>query len=267
MLHNIKSRTMGKMYRLNTKLLMTLNHVIGMTNSAIMEATGINNTTWYTILRNPNCITIQQLLAVANGLKIPVSRFFTTESYDMIERPDDYVTHPYISCYYDGEAFRHIINTTPVTWTKLSELTGVTRGHARNSLLSATRLPVSRFLKVCEGFSIEPFTILIDPNPALTKTKSKHGRTANDIKNIPPTNFAALHNTINQLRTELENARQLIEENRQLIHDLTHQCQSLQNAQETLARRINVNIHSISDSSISIAADAKSDSYGEKSEK
>lgn len=257
-----------KTYRLNTKLLMTLGHVIGMTNAAMMDAAGINNTTWYTILRNPADVAIQQLLAIANGLKIPVSRFFTTENYDMIDRPDAYVTHPYINCYYDGEAFRNIINNTAVTWTKISELTGITRGHIRNSLLSATRLPVSRFLTVCKGFSIEPFSILIDPNPALAKAKGKTtGITSSDIRNIAPTDFAALHDTINQLRTELESARRLIEENRQRIHDLTHQCQSLQSAQETLARRINVNINSISDSNISIAADAKSDSYGEKNEK
>lgn len=160
-------------YRLNTTLLQALGRVLGMTNTELMEATGISNATWYRIMGNPDEITIQQLLSIANGLHFPVKRFFSNGDIDMIGSKDDYIENPYKPCDYDGEGLIHLINTCgTATWQDVANKLGITRANLRNSLLSVTRLPVVRLLAACDAFEIDPFLIIVDYNNKQVKGKS-----------------------------------------------------------------------------------------------
>ena len=150
----------------NTTLLQSLGRLLRMTNAEIMKATGISNATWYRILARPDEITVQQLMAIANGLHIPARRFFTIDGTNTIGGQDDYIENPYRPCSYDAMALQQLINTrNGTTWQDVANLLGMTRVNLRNSLLSITRLPVARLLKVCEAFGIDPFVAIIDPNP------------------------------------------------------------------------------------------------------
>ena len=152
--------------RLNTKLLTSLSSVLFMPPAEIMNTATIANSTWYHLMERPDGISIQQLLALANGLHIPVRRFFSSGRADIIGRRDDYITEPYTPCYYDEKVLGDLVATrTAATWKKAAEVTGMSRSRLRDSLLAVTRTPVVRFLAVCEAFSIDPFEILVDPNP------------------------------------------------------------------------------------------------------
>lgn len=152
--------------RLNTRLLNTLPSVLNMQTVDIRKASGIARSTWYDILSKQDTFTVQRLLSLANGLHIPVRRFFSTGQTDVIGKRADYITEPYTDCYYLGETLREAINERrDATWTRAGEITGMTYQHIQKSLSSETRTPVVRFLAVCEAFDIDPFTILVDPNP------------------------------------------------------------------------------------------------------
>lgn len=159
--------------RLNTLLIKSLSNVLLLSPVRMINDTGIANSTWYYIMEKPEGISIQQLLSFANGLHIPVRRFFSLGKTDVIGKREDYITEPYNECRYDDAALQQLINaSTSATWQKAAKAIGMSRSRLRDSLLAVTRTPVERFLKVCEAFDINPFTILIDPNPEPTKQSS-----------------------------------------------------------------------------------------------
>lgn len=127
---------------------------------------GIPRSTLYRVKGKPDGIGMQQLLAIANGLHIPVSLFFYEGSIHQIGKCEDYVTEPYLPCRYDYERLRHIIETSRnITWVKGYDIIGITQDNLKASLLQEDA-PVNRLLKFCYGFDIDPFGgIIIDPNP------------------------------------------------------------------------------------------------------
>lgn len=152
--------------RLNTKLITSLSSVLFVAPTEIMGAAQIANSTWYHIMDRPENISVQQLLALANGLHIPVRRFFSFGRADLVGKREDYILEEYLTCRYDEGALGEMVGTrTAATWKRAAEVTGMSRTRLRDSLMAVTRTPVVRFLAVCEAFGIDPFTILVDPNP------------------------------------------------------------------------------------------------------
>ena len=162
---NEKDTDMKHTLQLNTTLITSLGHVLGKTNAELMEAAGVSNATWYRIMGHPDEITVQQLISIANGLCIPVFRFFSIDGVNVIGNKEDYIENPYKPCYYDAEALQALISTrSAATWQDVANSLGITRTNLRNSLLSYTRLPLARFLATCNAFDIEPFLVIVDPN-------------------------------------------------------------------------------------------------------
>jgi len=190
---------MKRVLRLNTTLLPALRRVLGKTNAELIETTGVKTTTWYYLMGHPNGITVQQLISIANGLQIPVRRFFSIDETDVIGSQDDYVERPYQPCHYDSGALQQFINTHRVTWQDIANELGISRVNLRNSLLSVTRLPVTRFLTACEVFGIDPFCIIIDPNP---QHINKRGR--RDVMETKQ-EYAAIQHDINTIQHEMAN--------------------------------------------------------------
>lgn len=163
---NINNTRTKRVVRLNTTLFSTLGRVLGMSNTELMKATGISNATWYRVMGHPDEITVQQLISIANGLHIPVRRFFLYDDTDMVGGKDDYIENPYRSCFYNTKNLMQFIDTRGVaTWEEVANELGMSRSNLRKSLLSVTRLPLTRFLAACEIFGIDPFCAIIDPNP------------------------------------------------------------------------------------------------------
>lgn len=203
---------------LNTKLLSTLSQVLFLPSAELRTATGIPTSTWYYCMGKPDKITIDFLLSIANGLNIPVRKFFSTENTDIIGRREDYIAEPYLPCYYDEAALqRYFAVSHEATWQRASLAANVTPTNLRRSLLAVTRLPVERFLVVCEAFDIDPFTILIDPNPGTTQTPNKPNKrdTAKDIEQ--------LRQQIAQLSSDIADLTKKYDDLRLFYEDMSHQ--------------------------------------------
>ena len=192
---------MKRVFRLNTALLSALGRVLGMTNADLMEATGIRSATWYRIMGHPDEITVQQLISIANGLCVPVRRFFSYDGIDMVGSKDAYVANSYKPCSYDGDAMLNLINTSSVaTWMDVAKVLGMTRTNLRHSLLLNTRLPVARFLSTCEYLGIDPFLVIVDSNPLYPNHQEESN---SDMFAVPE--YAAIQHDINTIQHEMAN--------------------------------------------------------------
>ena len=159
--------------QLNTYLIVNLDRVLYISKSNIGKIASIPKSTWYDILKKPYGITIEHLLAISNGLHIPVRRFFFTDCGDIKIDRNEYTVSPFMRCHYENAGFQELVNTrSDVTWSKAARATGMSYQHLQKSLLAESRLPVNRFLAVCRAFEVNPFTILIDPNPETTNSSS-----------------------------------------------------------------------------------------------
>ena len=157
---------MDNYYRLNTRLITNLGDVLSKPVSEMINAVDMPSSTWYHIQKFPQNISIQQLLQIANAFHIPVRRFFYQGATYFVEHDTDYVMLHYKPCYYDEAALQTYVNENKdTTWQGGADKIGLSRSRLRDSLLAVRRTPVQRFLDVCQEFGIDPFTILIDPNP------------------------------------------------------------------------------------------------------
>lgn len=230
--------------RLNTKLIKSLSDVLFMTATDMMDAAHIPCTTWYAIRKKPEDITIQYLLAIANGLHIPVRRFFSTEKETFIGKRDDYITEPYRECSYNADALQKMVNNrADITWKKASVATGITYDNLRKSLLAERKTPVTRFLTACEAFGIDPFTILIDPNLEAKREKRAAVR------------FASPAGNRESIRADIDGLSKQVADLTASVRELTQKYEALLKSHEALSRRVSYDIHHFTDSSISIAAE------------
>ena len=223
--------------RLNTRLIASLKDEKILPAGEMIESTVKNKSTWYRVMDNPDDITVQNLLAIANGLHIPVRRFFLTGSKDDAVRScrDCVVGDGYQPCEYDADALQRIVDGRPdVTWQKAADAAGMSRDNMKNSLLAVRRTPVARFLEACRALKIDPFTILLDPNPE--PEPNKRGKRATYGKD-------ALHAEVKMLRRDVEALNQAME-------DLKRKYEELLNDHKQLAKRLQVNIGAINDSHI-----------------
>lgn len=219
--------------RLNATLIANLGSVFPQPMAEIIEATGIKSSTFYDVTKNIEKITIEQLLGIANGLHIPVRRLFSIGKTDAIGQREDYVADPYQPCSYSKQALEDFVNShRNATWKAAGEASEMTWQGLRESLKSDRRFPISRLLAICRHFNIEPFTILLDPNP-IKKGKGRRASSAN----------STLHAEVNMLRRAVELLNQDVD-------DLKGKYESLLENYEQLAKRLQVNIGTINDSHI-----------------
>lgn len=198
---------------LNTKLIASLSEAKFMSVGEMIDATIENKSTWYRILKSPERITLQQLLSIANGLHIPVRRFFLTGGKEVeVKRCEDYITDDYKPCGYDADALREMVKKRhDATWQKAADATDMTPDNLKNSLLAVRRTPVTRFLDACRALKIDPFSILLDPNP---EPKPKGRRTAADDAN------SALYAEVKLLRRDVESLKKVVNELKGKYEDL-----------------------------------------------
>ena len=154
------------MMQLNEKLLKELPRILNMTNGAISEKSNIAISTWYRIVQTPSKISVHQLIDLANGLHIPVSRFFSSEYFDEIGKREDYIVcDNFKECYYNGEAIQKVVKSGVVSSYKDAATTvGVHPNRVKESLLAVHRLPVTRLLNFCNAFTLNFFEFIVDPN-------------------------------------------------------------------------------------------------------
>jgi len=151
---------------LNAMLLRTLDSVLSIPSVDMVDMAGITKHAWYSMRRNPESVTVKQLVSLSNAFHVPVRRFFSSGATDLVGCREDYVEPDFRPCSYDAGILMRYINACPgATWQKAADAVGMTRDNLRHSLLGDTRTPVVRFLASCEALDVDPFSVLIDPNP------------------------------------------------------------------------------------------------------
>lgn len=197
--------------QINSKLISSLSSILSIQTRELVSATGITISTWYNLMQSPSDITIQQLLAIANGLHIPVRKFFSEGHIDFVGRHTDYIVSPYIDCYYDSDSLQIITKSrSDFTWKKASQASGITPVRLKKSLIGTTRTPIKRLLSICNTFNIDLFSILIDPNPEQKKHEPKSYIpktcvTRNESDNAILADITDLYRQIEQLKHILDN--------------------------------------------------------------
>ena len=205
---------MQEKIRLNTKLISSLESVLYMSKVKMGQMSSIPCVTWYRIMNTPDAITIQKLLAIANGLHIPIRRFFLFGEIDEIGRREDYIVDNYQPCHYDANALKSVVdNRTDITWKKAARVTGISYQNLQRSLLAETRLPVTRLLTVCEAFEINPFEVIIDPNPPYADQRKNENTiaTSGEYENIRE-GIVSMKREIAKLKTLLAETKRDIAE-------------------------------------------------------
>jgi len=208
--------------KLNIHLLSTLPRVLRMTHNEVADASGISIACWYRIIKAPDRITVQQLLGLANGLYVPVTRFFSFGRTDVVGVREDYVMHTnYRRCYYDSDAVqRRIGEGTATSWRKAAEAVGMHWTNVSSSLLAESRTPVTRLLVLCEAFDFNLFEFIVDPNR--DQKPARHGADGAD----------------SELRKEISDLRRQVSELQSTIDGLVRKHEDLLERYNTLEASI-----------------------------
>lgn len=229
--------------RLNETLIKNICSIFPQPRAEIISAMGFKPSTFYDMKKKTDKITIEQILAISNGLHIPVRRLFSSGRETVIGQKEDYVVEPYAECSFNEKGIEEFIaGHRKATWKAASEAVNMTWQGLRESMLSGRRLPVARFLNICKRFGIDPFSIIIDPNPEQPKKPALRNATAGypDGK----AEIAALRKDVDALS--------------KTVADLSSKYEELFQRYEDLLHRVQVNIDTISNSyvnTIGIAAD------------
>ena len=166
--------------QLNEKLLKELPRVLFMTHGAISKQSNIAIATWYRIVQTPSKISVQQLLDLANGLQVPVSRFISMDDKNIVSQHKDYIVYSgYKKCYYDRDAIQKVISSGMISsYRDAAPFVGLHPNRVKESLLAIHRLPVVRLLKFCTTFTLNVFDFIVDPNSPNANVKEQKEITA-----------------------------------------------------------------------------------------
>ena len=163
------------MVKLNENLFKGLAHVLRMSYKEISSQSNISMTTLYRIIEVPSKMSVQQLIDLANGLRIPVSRFFSKDSKEAVGEREDYINfNHYRLCFYDKSAVQRIIESDTVSsYRDIASVVGLHPNRVKESLLAEHRLPVTRLLNFCDNLNIDFFSIVVDPNSISANAKER----------------------------------------------------------------------------------------------
>lgn len=186
------------MMQLNEDLFKNLAGVLRMTYKEISTQSGISITTLYRIIETPLKISVQQLIDLANGLCVPVSRFFSQNGKEEVGGREDYINSNYYKlCFYDKSAVQRIIDSdTVLSYRDIASVVGLHPNRVKESLLAEHRLPVTRLLNFCDSLKIDFFSIVVDPNSISVHAMEQK----NTLKNV--SEYATIMNDIATMMRE-----------------------------------------------------------------
>ena len=209
------------MLKLNENLFKNLTSALRMTYKEISSQSNISMTTLYRIIETPSKISVQQLIDLANGLRVPVSRFFTKDNKEPIGQREDYIKfNDYKLCYFDKGAIQRVIDSGSVSsYREIASVLGLHPNRVKESLFAEHRLPVTRLITFCTTFNLYFYDFVIDPNTPIVsserdKTIALHYLNSK-ANNISPEDFFAMRLEMVKLRQELFDTKQELDTLRQ----------------------------------------------------
>jgi len=192
--------------QLNEKLIKGLNRILRMTHNEISEATGIAIATWYRIAKEPERITVQQIIALSNGLKVPLHHFISSDNSSAIGDREYYImSSGYSKCDYDDKAIMDVIGPgSSITQRESATAIGKHWSRIKTILSGKQRLTVNNLLTFCRKFKLDPFEFLVDPNMGTYISKQNKG------KALPPNDMISLRHEIATFKQQNAELKQLL---------------------------------------------------------
>ena len=230
-----------EIFRFNFNLLGCLSDLLDLSVAEIAKRCNFNQPTLRMYVRQERIIPVQYLLTLCNTLRMPMRHFFYHKEYVIPERehatiePSRWQPITWDYGYVEerfGDAPGHIY------WKDVAKAMNRTDQKPRGRFALKTRFPVTEFLSVCNAFGLSPFDFIRDPN-SLPKSATRASL---------PSRPGDILRDIDALRREL--ADTLAE-----IAALREEVKTLREAHDTLARRVSINIDTINNSHLSIAAE------------
>ena len=234
----------------NMSLLGRLSKVLDISEAEIARRCGMTQQVLNRYTGADITVSVQVLLKICNALRMPAHYFVSEDNNHAAPsrevatipadrwQPVEWDTQAVELTFGDGEG--------QIYWKDVAKAMGVTSQKPHDRFLLRTRFPIDDFLQTCNRLSLSPFRFLIDPNrevPARRKRSATVPGASPSGKTPPPhPDIAALCHRIDTLE--------------HTVADLQKQYADLLRAHEALARRVNVNIESINNSSVNIATDS-----------
>lgn len=215
---------------LNEDLFKNLAGALRMTYKEISTQSGISITTLYRIIETPLKISVQQLIDLANGLSVPVSRFFSQDSKDAVGEREDYIKlYDFRFCFYDKNAVQKVMESDTVSsYRDIASIVGLHPNRVKESLLAEHRLPVTRLLNFCDSLKIDFFSIVVDPNSISANAKER--------KNLDTVSeYATIMNHIATIQREMASFKVLLEDTKRDIDELNKKLDAVTDANDVQA--------------------------------
>lgn len=204
------------MLKLNENLFKNLASTLRMTYKEISSQSNISMTTLYRIIETPSKISVQQLIDLANGLSVPVSRFFSKDSKETVGEREEYINlNHYKFCFYDKSAMQKVIDSdTFSSYRDIASVVGLHPNRVKESLLAEHRLPVTRLLNFCDNLKIDFFYIVVDPNYISSHAMEQKNTTTTTSE------YAAILRDIAIMQREMASFKILLEDTKRDIDEL-----------------------------------------------
>lgn len=161
----------NKRYGLNVTLLKNLNLRLDMTFEEISHLSGIPVDTFTKIRRAPSRISVQKLIAIANGVHVPISKFITIDGKDTEGEKEDYIiSEGYKDSFYDRDLVEDFIDSNYfLSYPDAMSAIGSRQKDSKPSaikaiMLAKNYLPANRVIAFCNYVKQSPFLFIVDPN-------------------------------------------------------------------------------------------------------
>lgn len=234
---------MGK-WSFNFELFTRLPEVLGKSFYAISKKTGICVQTINNYSQEQSTISVQNLIKLCNGLRMPASLFLSEDGVDIIPGRGQATipTAQFQPIQWSNKNVERLFGgrSEQIHYVDVAEAMDVTNQKPQKRLLLETRFPIDDFLKMCNKLHISPYTLILDNNQDYKKSIiDKYTENAKKTERI-----VKLEGLVGELKKNLESMQREVEE--------------LKTAYANLSRQFGASyeIHHFKDSSIAIAADA-----------
>lgn len=247
----------------NLELFQRLSDVLDISFAEIARRAGMQQPVLNRYTQQEFTIPLETLIKICNALRMPIYYFVAENGVSVMPEREN-ATIPrddWHSIRWDGQAAESVFYKNHISWTDVSKAMGIKSQNARKRFLEGTRFPVNEFFDTCSKLQVSPYNFIIDRNRPEEK---KHRNTNRKERQDVPQGFrermeSAPADDIATLRKEIEELRATIGTIQGQYNTLRQDFGVLRKEYNALAYRVNVNIDTINNSHLSIAAEPDTD--------
>ncbi|MBR6142500.1 MAG: helix-turn-helix domain-containing protein [Bacteroidaceae bacterium] len=250
-------------WEFNLNLLLGLSGVLDISFAEIARRSGIKQQMLSRYIQQDFVVSVGTLIKICNALRMPFYYFVTENGVSVIpERENATVPRDdWHSIRWDGQAAESVFYKNHISWADVSKAMGIKSQNARKRFLEGTRFPVDEFFDTCSKLQVSPYNFIIDRNRP--EEKRRRGANRKEKQDVPQ-GFrermeSAPADDIATLRREIEELRATIGTIQGQYNTLRQDFGVLRKEYNALAYRVSVNIDTINNSHLSIAAEPDTD--------